>query len=405
MTSWSHSAGRRATATLPSSRVRVYERPDLPGRIFLSRGWVLTASGRPVETVLPEGTTREGAALLADLTATERRRALLEGRNAMGEPKRTTLSTLLAAYHDSETSGRWSARTLEDKDRFRIFWETELAEDPVVETLTRAVVERIAQRAAQRAKWGPRTERKALEYLRAATRWGYLKAELLDTNPFRGGFTLPDYEPETQELIYSLQDAALLCRPHPEVDWRVTLACSIAWDTGRRISAISALRSEDVVAGEDRLYLRFRREYDKGRREALVPISEETAFLIAETLTRDLVEEWSWLFPEGRLDYDDPRDKPIGRKALETLLHNAEAVLGIPSIPGRGFHGLKRAHVTVSMEISSGDTALVGDVTGNLDADLIRRVYRRQSRERMARQVDLIREALPPATSPLDTED
>ena len=55
------------------------------------------------------------------------------------------------------------------------------------------------------------------------------------------------------------------------------------------------------------------------------------------------------------------------------------------------YHGLNRTHVTTSMELSHGDTELVGDLTGNLSVELLRKVYRFGNRGTMARHVDAIR--------------
>jgi integrase len=375
---------------MPTSAVRVYERPDRPGRIFMTRAWITTASGRPVERPLDEGITREAAETLCDLVASERKRDLLVGRQYHAEPSRTPLGKLLDAYHDSELSGRWSDRTWDDKHRLRLFWLLELGEDAVVEALSTSRVERAAQKAARARGWGARTERKTLEYLRAAIRWGYHKAQLLDADPLRGGLSLPDYDPDTRALVYRLQEALLLSTPHEDIDWRVTLAVSIVADTGRRINAVRHLSIHDVGV-EDRVYLRFQREWDKKKRDAYLPASQHTALLIADALDRPEVQESEWLFPEGRIEYDDPRDKPIGRKALEQALHAAEKVLGIPYIKGRGYHALKRTHITVSWGLAGGDPGLVGDITGNIDASLIKNVYRQQDRGRISKQVDAIR--------------
>lgn len=45
-------------------------------------------------------------------------------------------------------------------------------------------------------------------------------------------------------------------------------------------------------------------------------------------------------------------------------------------VKGRGYHGIKRAHVTASWELSGGDAAKVGDFTGNASPGILRRHYR-----------------------------
>ncbi len=387
---WSHVAGKRATTTEPSSRVRVYERPDLPG-LYMTCAWDRTASGRPQEMKLPDGMTREAAEALAELTAARRRERTLAGRDHLGNRKQIQLGDLLERYHASADADGWSDKHRGDHRRSREFWLGALGRDAVVEELSKADVAKAARDARQASTWGARKERKLLAYIRAATRWGCEQAELYPHPPLRG-IRLPKYEPDTEELVYDAErETPLLLGGHPSADWRDVLAVNVAADTGRRISAILSLRAEDIVTDGDQALLRFRAAFDKGDRGALVPVSPETAELLAQALERDLVQEFGWLFPEGRLDHDDPRDKPRGKTTAIKGLHALEELVGVTRIHGRGFHGLKRAHVTASMEASQGDTALVGDITGNLSAELLRRVYRKANRKRTAAQVTRVR--------------
>lgn len=386
---WSHVAGKRATTTEPSSRVRVYERADLPG-IFMTCAWDTTSSGRPQEMKLPDGITREAAEALAELTAARRRERILAGRDDLGR-RQVRLAALLEAYHASSDAEAWSLKHRGDAERSREFWLHALGAGALVESLSKAEVSKAAADARRSATWGVRKERKLLAYIRAATRWGCEQAELYPHPPLRG-LRMPKYEPDTEELVYDAErETPLLLGGHPSADWRDVLAVNIAADTGRRISAILSLRAEDIVTDGDQVLLRFRAAFDKGDRGALVPVSPETAELLAQALERDLVQEFGWLFPEGRLDHDDPRDKPRGKTTAIKGLHGLEELVGVTRIRGRGFHGLKRAHVTASMETSQGDTALVGDITGNLSAELLRRVYRKANRKRTAAQVTRVR--------------
>ena len=122
--------------------------------------------------------------------------------------------------------------------------------------------------------------------------------------------------------------------------------------------------------------------------------ARETAELLADALEQDIVQEYGWIFPEGRLDYDDARDKPWSRDAAIDRLADAEHASGIEHVAGRAYHGIKRIHVTKSMEIAHGDTQLVGDLTGNVSAALLRQTYRFGQGASKARHVDAIREAL-----------
>ncbi len=385
-------AGKRASPTEPSTRVRVYERKDVSG-IFMTCAWDQTVSGRPQEVKLPDGMTRETAETLAEITAAKRRERLLAGRTALGEVKSVTLGELLKRYHESSVAQDWSKIHRYDMGKGRDFWLLELDPDREVETLTTAEVEKIARDAREQASWGVRKQRKLLAYLRAATRWGCDKARLYDAYPLRG-LDLPKYEPETDGLVFTNDEARLLCRGHPDADWRDVLAVNIACDTGRRITSVLSLAAEDILTDGEAILLRFRKEYDKGGRTGLVPVSTQTAELLADVLEEDVVAESGWLFPEGRLGYDDPRDKPRRKKSAIMGLRRLEQLVGVQSIERRAFHGLKRTHVTAAMEVSQGDTALVGDITGNLSAELLRRVYRRANKGRSREHVERIRRAI-----------
>ncbi|MDI7267495.1 MAG: hypothetical protein QME96_05830 [Myxococcota bacterium] len=378
--------------------MRIYERPDLGWRICMTRAWVTAPSGRPVEELLPEGTAWEWAELLAEKTSQERRMAILEGRAKSGATKPIDLGQLFTKYHASAEAQDWSAKHQDDKDRCRRYWEASLDPATPVLDLTPALVEKKARQGRERGAWTSRWDRKRLAYLRSAVLWGLNKARLYDVNPLRG-LELPDYTPQTEELVYSAREMMLLATPHPEVDWRVTLASSIIADTGRRISAvlsISAVRDLVLlpVQGAERLHVVYRREWDKGRRGSVVPASAETAQLVAEALERPEVQESGWLFPEGRLEYDDPTDKPMGKDAMTEALHRAEVALGIPYVPGRAWHGQKRGHVTASWEEASGDAGLVGDLTGNVSASLLKDIYRQFGRKRTTTHVDRVRQRL-----------
>lgn len=388
---WSYSAGKNKTRTEPSSKVRVYHRPDVPGRIYMTRSWIVTASGRPEEIALPEGTTAQGAEALCDATAAERKLAILKGRT-LGQAAPISVAEVLERYHAWLESQDRSSKTLEDKVLCRKFWLSTLGGELAI-TVTTADVVRISALARKRADRSTRWDRKRIEYLRAAMRWAYEDARLIDSYPLRG-LKLPEYSPDTRSLVYTPAEAVRLATPHPDVDWRVTLAASIICDTGRRISAVLQIRLEDLVEIEGRLHIVFRKEFDKGRRSATVPVSAATAAQIAEARELSEVYESGCLIPEGRIGYEDPVDAPFNKDAATKALHRAESKLEIPTVPGRGWHGLKRRHVTTSWEEAAGDAGLVGDVTGNVDAGLLRNTYRQVDHRRTTAHVDRVRQRL-----------
>jgi len=400
---WSFSAGKRASAKRPSSKVRVYERDDVPGRIFMTRAWITTESGRPVEDVLEIGTSREYAETLAELTAKKRELALLEGKAGpiAAEEEALTLKSLLDAYHDSRTAEDWSNSHARNQATCKAFWLGVLGEDFVVdrEHPSPGQAERLARQARDRNGWSPRTEEKYLRYLHAAARWAWRKERMIGANPLLGLET-PDYEQDTTALVYSLEEIARLVRPHPDVDWRLTLACAIAYDTGRRRSAIAPLRSDGIetvdVDGEEVTFIEFEGAHDKARRTSWVAVSSATAELIRGALERKSVTRGGWLLPGGHEGHSGKlAENPITPSGLSQLLREAEDALEIEHVTDRGFHGIKRMHVTELFEITAGDVEKVMDTTGNVTPTILRRIYRQRRRESTAPSAEALRGRLP----------
>ena len=264
-------------------------------------------------------------------------------------------------------------------------------------SITPDEVERTTADAATVNGWSDRTQQKLQKYLKAASRYGHVKLKKLPEDPLTAvDMADLDTQPSTDGLEYSAEEVALLCTPGPGVDWRVTLAANIAADVGRRIGAIRRLRCEDVSVGE-RIWLRFRKETDKGRRESTVPVSAETAELILEALKRPEVHAGGWLLPGGH--EGSKRRAGVswgGADATSSAgpihkLHEAERLLGIDHVRGRGYHGIERAHVTVSWDEASGDAAKVGDLTGNSSPEVLERHYRRKQKASQAAHVDAVR--------------
>lgn len=391
---WSYTAGKRASGSRPSSKVRVYERPSREG-IFMTCAWRTTGSGRPKEERLPPGTSREQAVDLADQTALERRLQIVKGEALDAEDEKTTLDELFEAYMESEQVASWtSEKHRKDQERANRMWKQELGSEVPVEELTPHEVEKAAGELARRNDWSARTQAKYMKHLHAAVRWGFRKARFYDRNPIVG-IDMPESDPDTSDLVYTKEEARKLLTPHEDIDWRVTIDANVQADTGRRLSAVRQIRKEDLLMTDDgRLLIRFRSETDKAGKASVVPVSDQTARLIADALEKERVQKSEYLLPAGRLGYDEDIDKPIGAGTLIDKLHEAEDVLEIPRVENRATHALKRLHVTVGMEVSQGDTSIVGDVTGTASAELLRQVYRQQDTERITRQVDAVREAL-----------
>lgn len=409
---WSVSAGRRGYKDRPTTATRAFERADAPGRIYLERSWI---KGPGRVRALKHGTTREAAAQLAEETATARERLLLQGRDAYGETRQAHLFALLDRYHGCPKARKWTPRHRAEQDRCRNFWQRALGDVAVHPgALTPELIEATAAEAADNAGWSPRTEAKYLKYLMAATRWGRRKGRMYQVDPL-DGVDLPEVRSDTRRRIYTEDQARALATPDPRVDWRVTLAFALATVNGRRISSILHLwaglegsdqesdiavlevpvrRPDGTVTTLERMFLHYRAEFDKGGRDEWVPVPPEVREILEAALATPEVRESGWLFPEGRLGFQDARDKPMDATSIIASLHKAEETLGIPRVRGRGFHGAKRLHVTIGGEIAGGDYTLVGDVTGNVSEHVLKTIYRQRDLGRMVLQVDGVGAAL-----------
>lgn len=74
-------------------------------------------------------------------------------------------------------------------------------------------------------------------------------------------------------------------------------------------------------------------------------------------------------------------------ESIIAALHAAEEVVGVRTVPCRGFHGAKRLHVTKGLQVAGGDATRVGDVTGNVSEPVLKTIYR-QELGQMVQQVD-----------------
>jgi len=422
---WSYTAGRPARAGRDSTLVRVFERPDKPGRLLMSCAWRKSPSGAPRQEQLPADWTREQAEQQAEITAGERARVLLEG---VPEGNSTvTLDRLLRKYHDSRKAGKWSEGHRRDQERARRFWLDVFGEDRPCRSITPDEMETEAQTKADAEGWTVRTHRKYLKYLKAAGRYGRRKAGLfpdMNTDPWEAVDLPTEAEAdapedrerdEPEELVYTDEEVARLCTPRPRkrvpdkkrkcgwrwegqgIDWRVTLACNIAADTGRRIGSIRQLKIGDVLVQPSRVWLRMWKSTDKGRKLGRVPVTTETAELILATLKRPEVQEHGWLLPGGHEGSKRGSHAPwggfdiTGSSGPIAKLHAAEELLGIPRVRCRAYHGVKKAHVTVSWEEAGGDAAKVGDLTGNTSHAVLERHYRKPPRAATEEHQDKIR--------------
>ena len=388
---WSVKMGNRATRTRGSSLVRAYERPDRPGVICITKAWETTPSGRPREETLDPGTTRGEAEILVHELVAAREREIISGAHGIcGREEVLVVRDLLTQYHSHKIDvGKWSPRHAREQARCRDSWIMDLSRalgSPVpVSEITCALVEKLATERGRESGWGGRSHERHIRYLQSAFHWAWRKARIIDHDPLLG-VECPAYDSDTSGLVYSTEEVRRLATPHPEVDWRVTLTANLAWEHGRRVGAISNIRTRNRSAGVGSdlryteggwLMVRYGWATDKAKRGKWLPVSLGTQRLIEKALEHPDVIRTGYLIPR-ELTNRAATIHHLESSDLITLLRDAEELLGIPYVAGRGFHGIKRRHVTVALKVSRRDLDLVGDVTGNQDRDILLEIYREE---------------------------
>jgi integrase len=191
---------------------------------------------------------------------------------------------------------------------------------------------------------GDRTIEYDLRLLSAVLNWA-VDAKIISTNPC-AGFVTP-HEDAPQQPILSRKEYDALQTVAMRVSPRFALALTLAWETGRRISALRHLRWAD--ADLENATLMFRKKFDKSRRkgarDTLVAISASAAAALSaardERSRAGLQIGDGWVFPSGRRD-----DAPLGKRYFQRWWHKAEERAGIAHEHGRAWHACRRAWTT-----------------------------------------------------------
>jgi integrase len=119
---------------------------------------------------------------------------------------------------------------------------------------------------------------------------------------------------------------------------RLELALVLVEATGRRIGAIRGLRWSDI--GCNGPSIRWRAEFDKRRRERVIPVPEELAKELRSFQLRLRGVGEAWLFPCTE------KDEPWPREIFLELLVRAEHKAGVEHIRGGGWHMYRRKWAT-----------------------------------------------------------
>jgi integrase len=138
--------------------------------------------------------------------------------------------------------------------------------------------------------------------------------------------------------------------------------------TGRRISAVCALRYDDLKLDQGpHGAIRWRADTDKSGRETVVPISEA----VRRALNRVIAERpgvgATYLFPSPK----DPAS-PVRRELASDWLRRAEHLAQVPRLKGGQWHPYRRKWATERKHLPDVDVAAAG---GWAELDSLKRAY------------------------------
>lgn len=209
-------------------------------------------------------------------------------------------------------------------ERFRRFWLESLGEDTPVSEITPAMVE-----ACGKPEWSAKTLRHYRKYIDGAFRYAKRKlrwiAEPLDLD-------MPTME-ASKAQAYTLAEVRALLPALEAVDPRAGWIGHVAWQTGRRLTAVRTMLKEHVTLHDDHAVLHFPAETDKAGKVGEAVIVGE-----ALRLTRALMASPGIYV----LGVTPPRKELV----LKGWLPRAEDAADVKHIEGRGLHALKRRYAT-----------------------------------------------------------
>jgi hypothetical protein len=243
-----------------------------------------------------------------------------------------TVNDLLAKLHE-DRADTWGDAYARDQKRFRAFWEAKLGALHLTR-INAAMVMQIAKAAAK--KWTPRTHASYLRYLVDAFSYGERKLKWLSA---KDNLSAVDFPTNTSRGVeYTLAEVQRLLPALEAVDVRAGWIGHVAWQTGRRLSAIRYVRKRDVLASEGRTLLYFGADTDKSGRAG-------EAFVVgrAAELTADLL-----VTPGAYVLGKEPPSLDVCEDWLRAAETNAE----VPHRKGRAWHGLKRAFSSAAHDMN-----------------------------------------------------
>ncbi|OLD37660.1 MAG: hypothetical protein AUI57_10055 [Candidatus Rokubacteria bacterium 13_1_40CM_2_68_8] len=235
--------------------------------------------------------------------------------------------------------------------------------------------------AEQRVSVRNRTLEEDLLWLRWvlnwATRWRRDGRYLLRENPARG-FEVPREENPRRPVATADRYEKLAAVAH-RVDAMLPALLALAYYTGRRLSAILALRYEDLRLGERPGAIQWPAASDKMGKAWPAPLHPKARESLDVWLTNQPGIGAAYLFPA-------PRDhtKHVRKERASKWLREAERLAELPKQSGSLWHAYRRGWATSRKHLPDADVAAAG---GWKSTETLRRCYQQPDEATVRRVV------------------
>ena len=235
-----------------------------------------------------------------------------------------------------------------------------------------------------------------------ACKWREADRYLMLENPARGYPVPVEKNPrrplvtaERFQKVRAVADQVRMVRGHGnlrrELPTFLGQVLDLSWYTGRRISAILALRFEDLKLSDGpHGSILWPASSDKMGKEWLVPLSPEARQSIDSILAERPGIGKGFLFPSFTCE-----GEPVRQDAVALWLRSAEILAGVPKQDGSLFHAYRRGWATSRKFFPLVDVAATG---GWSDTATLLKCYQQADSEtmyRVASEPAKLREALP----------
>jgi len=178
---------------------------------------------------------------------------------------------------------------------------------------------------------------------------------LLMWHPFRGLAKPKEIEPAQPRVSYD--DYRAMLRVAPQVDPQCPLAIILAYETGRRGSAIRSLEWRDIDF--TRRVIRWRAKTDKMRRERFSPLSDEAlAALTAERNRQAVIGNAAT--PIFGTRWQRAKGGPLGRSTFRRWWNECETLAELEPVKRRGWHSCRRRFADDVKDLPLKDAAALG---------------------------------------------